>query len=212
MTHYSTKRALRLSLVIAIFMTFSSVASAQKRQTNLFEIPDLNTILGITQTVTAPMPTLPSTKEVEAVEINPISNLCQQLIKEAVTLIGTPYRAGASSLRGFDCSGFTFYLFKRLGVELNRSSRGQLNNGDKVNKNEVQPGDLIFFNGSAMTNTKSIGHVGMVVSNDGRGNIEFIHSARGGVQKTNLAKSAFYQKRFVAARRIKELEEDHLEG
>ncbi|MGL5894961.1 MAG: hypothetical protein ACRCZM_10175, partial [Bacteroidales bacterium] len=87
MTHYSTKRALRLSLVIAIFLTFSSVASAQKRQTNLFEIPDLNTILGITQTVTAPMPTLPSTKEVEAVEINPISNLCQQLIKEAVTLI-----------------------------------------------------------------------------------------------------------------------------
>ncbi|MGL4992621.1 MAG: C40 family peptidase [Bacteroidales bacterium] len=212
MTHYSAKRALRLSLLVAIFSGISSMASAQKRETNLFQIPDLNAILGITQTVATPLPTLPSTKEVEPVEISTISNVCQNLIKEAVTLIGTPYRPGASGIRGFDCSGFTFYLFKRLGVELNRSSRGQLNNGEKVNKNEVQPGDLIFFNGSAMTNTKSIGHVGMVIANDGRGNIEFIHSARGGVQKTNLAKSAFYQKRYVAARRITELENNHHEG
>lgn len=206
MTQYSAKRALRLSLMSLLLSFTASLATAENRTSAPFGIPDLQSLLGIGESLTVPQPMLPTTKEIVAIEINPVAEIYEQLIKEAVRLIGTPYRPGSSSLRGFDCSGFTFFVFKKLGIELNRSSRGQLHNGEKVSKSEVQPGDLVFFNGSAMSNTRSIGHVGMVLSNDGKGNIVFIHSARGGVQRTNLAKSPFYQQRYVAARRIKELD------
>lgn len=124
------------------------------------------------------------------------------LLDKATTLLGVPYRWGGTTKRAFDCSGFTSYVFKQFGITLPRSSREQARNGEKIAKSEVRPGDLIFFNGRRGVGSKSIGHVGIVVSNDGHGEVKFIHSANGGVQISSLKEDAYYKKRYVGATRI----------
>lgn len=66
------------------------------------------------------------------------------LITKAKDFIGTPYRYGHSSPSGFDCSGFTSYIYKCLNISLGRSSRDQWKQGLSVNKAEIQVGDLVF--------------------------------------------------------------------
>ena len=69
------------------------------------------------------------------------------ILDYANSFIGTRYRSGSSSPKGFDCSGFTSYVFKNFGYQLTRSSSSQVSDGTPVAKNELQPGDLVFFNG-----------------------------------------------------------------
>lgn len=129
------------------------------------------------------------------------------LLDKASTLLGVPYRWGGSTQRAFDCSGFTAYVFKQFGITLPRSSRDQARNGEKIAKNDLRPGDLIFFNGRRGVGSKTIGHVGIVMSNDGNGEVKFIHSANGGVQISNLNDDEYYKKRYVGATRITPSEE-----
>lgn len=129
------------------------------------------------------------------------------LLDKATTLLGVPYRWGGTTKRAFDCSGFTSYVFKQFGITLPRSSRDQARNGEKVAKSDVRPGDLIFFNGRRGVGSKSIGHVGIVVANNGNDDIKFIHSANGGVQISNLKEDVYYKKRYVGATRITPSEE-----
>lgn len=122
------------------------------------------------------------------------------LMDEAFSLIGTRYRAGASGPGGFDCSGFTSYLYRQMGVELNRSSRGQYTQGESVSQNNLQTGDLVFF--TSPRSGRSIGHVGIVVDYDPlSGSFSFIHAARDGV-KVSKSNEPFYSRRYVGARRI----------
>ena len=110
--------------------------------------------------------------------------------------MGYKYKSGgASPSTGFDCSGFTTYVYKHFGISLNRSSKDQIKNGVAVEKNNLQPGDLVIFNNDA--NTK-IGHVGIYI---GDGN--FIHASnpKGGVKITTLL-SGYYKIRYVGARRV----------
>ncbi|MEG2945981.1 MAG: C40 family peptidase, partial [Bacteroidales bacterium] len=95
------------------------------------------------------------------------------LISGAHKLIGTPYRIGGRSPKGFDCSGFTSYIFSRYGVKLSQSSRSQINDGRKIARSEVKKGDLIFFRGRNSA-SNVIGHVGIVTDSDKNGNIRFI--------------------------------------
>ena len=69
------------------------------------------------------------------------------ILEKAATLVGTPYRLGGTSRNGFDCSGFTQYVFGALGVDLPRTSRAQMNAGTVVSRSEAQPGDLIWSPG-----------------------------------------------------------------
>ncbi|MGL5787036.1 MAG: C40 family peptidase [Bacteroidales bacterium] len=124
------------------------------------------------------------------------------LLDKATTLLGIPYKWGGSTKRAFDCSGFTAYVFKQFGITLPRSSRDQARNGENIAKNDLRPGDLIFFNGRRGVGSKSIGHVGIVVANNGNDDIKFIHSANGGVQISSLKEDVYYKKRFVSAKRI----------
>ena len=124
----------------------------------------------------------------------------ENLMDEAFSLIGTRYRSGASGPGGFDCSGFTSYLYKQMGIDLNRSSRGQYTQGEAVASSNLQTGDLVFF--TSPRSGKGIGHVGIVVDYDPmNGNFSFIHASIKGV-KVSQSTEPYYSRRYVGARRI----------
>lgn len=118
-----------------------------------------------------------------------------QVVEYAKKYLGYKYVAGGSSTKGFDCSGFTTYVFKHFGISLNRASKGQIKNGVAVEKSKLQAGDLIIFNNES---NSAIGHVGIYV-----GSGKFIHAAnkKEGVTITELSMS-YYSKRYVGARRV----------
>lgn len=119
-----------------------------------------------------------------------------EVVEYAKQYLGYKYvSGGASPVSGFDCSGFTQYIYKHFGISLNRSSTAQIENGVAVEKSDLQPGDLVIFNNNANT---AIGHVGIYI---GDGN--FIHASNpsDGVKITTLT-TGYYQKRYVGARRV----------
>ena len=118
------------------------------------------------------------------------------VVEFAKKYLGYKYVAGGSSpSTGFDCSGFTTYVFRNFGVSLNRSSKDQIKNGTAVSKSNLQPGDIVIFKNRGKT---AIGHVGIYI---GSGN--FIHAAnkKEGVVITALS-SSYYSQRYVGARRV----------
>ena len=110
--------------------------------------------------------------------------------------LGCRYVSGGSSpSTGFDCSGFTSYVYKQCGISISRSSGAQASNGTAVSKSNLQPGDLVIFNNRANT---SVGHVGIYI-----GGNTFIHAGNSGtgVITTSLSDS-YYSARYVTGRRI----------
>jgi uncharacterized protein YgiM (DUF1202 family) len=126
-----------------------------------------------------------------------ISSERQKLLEYAYKYLGVGYKYGGASPEGFDCSGFTCYVFKNFGYKLNRSSSAQINDGTEISKSELVPGDLVFFSRGG----KAVGHVGIYVG-DGK----FIHSTSPGdvVSITELTDS-YYSRRYVGARRVLDL-------
>jgi len=136
----------------------------------------------------------------EQIEQNNRGNVINQLLSYAYGFYGTPYRYGAMSPRGFDCSGFTSYVFKQFGIQLNRTSRGQINDGVRVKKNDLQPGDLVFFQGRS--GRGGVGHVGIVTRVNDDNTFHFIHSAcRSGVTESKNTET-YYNRRYVGACRV----------
>jgi cell wall-associated NlpC family hydrolase len=120
-----------------------------------------------------------------------------ELDKTVDELIGVKYKYGGTTAKGFDCSGFTMYVFNAFGIELPHQSKAQAKLGSAVDKKELRAGDLVFFN----TDGKGISHVGIYL-----GGGEFVHSASDkGVVKNKLSET-YYMKTYVTARRV--LDED----
>lgn len=117
-----------------------------------------------------------------------------EVIARAKHLIGSPYRAGGTTPSGFDCSGFMQYVFRMVDVNLPRTSRDMAGVGVRVERSELQQGDMVFFAHSG----GRISHVGMYV-----GDGQFIHSPSSGktVEITRLD-SRYWSPRFVTARRV----------
>jgi hypothetical protein len=128
--------------------------------------------------------------------------LAVKVIEFSKQYLGFPYCRGSKGPNSFDCSGFTYYVYKHFGYQLGASCRVQINEGEKIDKEQLKPGDLIFFKGRNRQ-SKYTGHVGIVVSNDRYGKIEFIHaSTNSGVKVEELDKSEYYKPRYITGLRI----------
>jgi cell wall-associated NlpC family hydrolase len=118
----------------------------------------------------------------------------QAMIDEAAKYLGVKYVYGGSSPSGFDCSGLMQYVCKQVGIDLNRTSRDQFaKDGVSVSKEDLQPGDLVFFGSGGTVN-----HVGMYV-----GDGQMIHSPQTGktVCYTSI-NSSYYTSRYMGAKRV----------
>ena len=117
------------------------------------------------------------------------------VVSEANKYLGTPYVWGGSSPSGFDCSGFVYYVLKQLGFSPYRTPADQYNQGTYVDKDSLQPGDIVFFAG---TYASGISHVGIYV-----GGGQFIHSpnSRSTVSYSDLT-SGYWAQHYYGARRM----------
>ncbi len=138
--------------------------------------------------------------------------LIADLLDYASKFKGVRYRLGATGPNRFDCSGFTSYVFSKFGYKLNRVSREQVNNGKVIAKNEIQPGDLVFFNGRRAGGSR-IGHVGIVTASDNeKETFEFIHASISQGVVVSKSTETYYDKRYVKACRVIENEEPEVYG
>lgn len=131
--------------------------------------------------------------------IDRAADTAQTVLDQAMQLLGAPYRWGGdgSDTRalGFDCSGFVTHVFSTsLGLTLPRTARAMSQIGEKITTQDLQPGDLVFFN----TMRRAFSHVGIYLGND-----RFIHAPRSGegIRIDNLYDS-YWLRRFNGARRI----------
>ncbi len=128
--------------------------------------------------------------------------MLSDMIAYAKKFIGTRYVRGGKSPKGFDCSGFTSYVFRQFGYDLNSSSSSQYGQGEKISRDEVSAGDLLFFTGR---NSRSgrVGHVAIAIDNNPEtGEITFIHAAISGGIRIDRISAPYYATRFIGARRV----------
>lgn len=126
-----------------------------------------------------------------------MTQLQSQIVAYAHTFLGLPYVYGGNGPNSFDCSGLTKYVYKHFGYNINRTATQQLKNGITVSKENLQPGDLVFFN-SEGTGVNRATHVGIYI-----GNGEFLHASnkRLGVTITSLS-DPYRLRTYTTARRI----------
>ncbi len=131
------------------------------------------------------------------VESAPLANSdnVQYVLNSASNKIGAKYVWGGTGKTGYDCSGLVYAIYKNeLGVNLPRTSKAQSGYGTQIARENLQAGDLIFFN----TSGNGVSHVGIYIGND-----EFIHAATGAAQvRKDKLSSNYYNTRFVNATRV----------
>lgn len=125
-----------------------------------------------------------------------VRNKTSDLVGNAMGFLGVPYRRGGNSAEtGFDCSGFVRATFEQtVGLILPRRANEQAAATDTIDKSELQPGDLVFFN----TMRRAFSHVGIYVG-DGK----FIHAPRSGAKvRVEDMGTSYWRRRFDGARRV----------
>ena len=138
-------------------------------------------------------------QENETITNNVAGNKGQEVVDLAKKYLGYKYVVGGKNPEtGFDCSGFTRYIYLQFGYSLGSTAAGQNNLGVEVSRNELRPGDLILFYDEGKT---KIGHTGIYISNG-----DFIHSANPerGVVIDNIKTNSYYNERYIVAKRIVE--------
>jgi cell wall-associated NlpC family hydrolase len=119
----------------------------------------------------------------------------EKVVSIAAKYLGTPYRYGGESPRkGFDCSGLVFYSFEQLGQKVPRTAAAQRKAAERVSRDDLEPGDLVFFRSSK----GRVDHVG-IYAGDGR----FIHAPNSGsVVSYAYLDDPYYRSHFVSAGRF----------
>lgn len=116
------------------------------------------------------------------------------LVGTALGLRGIPYRNGGSDPTGFDCSGFTQYVFAQYGIALPREVREQFRVGKAVKPDDLAAGDIIFFT----TTDPGPSHVAIAIGGD-----EFVHAPSStGVVRVEHLSSSYWSPRYIGARRV----------
>ena len=117
-----------------------------------------------------------------------------QVVSNANKLMGIKYVYGGTTTKGFDCSGFIGYVYKKVGVALPRTSAGMYATGTSVKKSNLMTGDLVFFN----TLGKGVSHAGIYI-----GNGKFIHSRSSkGVSVSSINDPYYWGSKYVGAKRV----------
>ncbi|MED1420740.1 NlpC/P60 family protein [Bacillus smithii] len=116
-----------------------------------------------------------------------------QVVDYAKNFLGVRYVYGGTTPNGFDCSGYTSYVYKHFGISLPRTSGGQFSTGKSVSKSSLLPGDLVFFKN---TYQSGISHVGIYV-----GDNKFINAASSGVEIDSLSNS-YWSSKYAGAKRV----------
>ena len=124
-----------------------------------------------------------------------VGNQASDLVVNAMGFLGVPYKRGGTGISGFDCSGFVRAIYENtLGLALPHNARAQAEATQKIDRDELLPGDLVFFN----TLRKTFSHVGIYV-----GEGKFIHSpSAGGEVRLESMSDSYWRKRFNGARRV----------
>ena len=128
--------------------------------------------------------------------VNHVTHKASELVFNAMGFLGVPYKWGGNSAEtGFDCSGFVRSMYHQtVGLLLPRKAEQQAAATQQIEKSDLQPGDLVFFN----TMRRAFSHVGIYVG-DGK----FIHSPRAGAEvRVESMGGSYWQQRFDGARRV----------
>jgi cell wall-associated NlpC family hydrolase len=134
----------------------------------------------------------PASAPAPALRKSPISEY--GLVGIALDLRGVPYKNGGTNRNGFDCSGFTQYVFAQYGLALPRDVRDQFKAGTAIDRKDLEPGDLIFFT----TTEPGPSHVGIAVGGDA-----FVHApSTSGVVRVERITSSYWAPRFIGGRRV----------
>ena len=130
---------------------------------------------------------------------DPTSAIRTDIVTHAQELLGVSYKFGGNTPReGFDCSGFTRYLYQYAGLDLNRVSRDQARQGKLVRAEAARPGDLVFFRRPG----KPVFHVSLVVA-AGPGELWVIHSTSSrGVIRENILASSYWRSKIYQVRDV----------
>ena len=121
-----------------------------------------------------------------------------EAVELAMGYMGVPYVYGGSSASGFDCSGFTMYIYGLLGYSLPHSATSQWESvGTYVERSDLQPGDLVLFCDPSRSNGKACSHVGIYI-----GNNEFIHASSSEGVRINGLDESYYDGYYKGAKRL----------
>lgn len=121
------------------------------------------------------------------------SPLAKAVTEEAKKYIGVPYRFGGTDTRGFDCSGFIQYVFRKEGMTLPRAADEQYRMGKKISRSALRPGDLVFFS----TYEKGVSHSGIYM-----GGGSFISAtSSSGIAVADMT-GGYWSERYIGAKRI----------
>jgi cell wall-associated NlpC family hydrolase len=126
----------------------------------------------------------------------------EKVVSFAETLQGTPYKYGSIvKEKGFDCSGFVYYVFSHYKISVPRVSKDFTNAGREISTLDSKRGDIILFTGSDV-NSGEVGHMGIITRND-KGVLQFIHAASGkGGGVTISTMNSYFVPRFVKVIRV----------
>jgi len=125
-------------------------------------------------------------------------NIRNIIVKSADKLVGARYRYGGNTpKKGFDCSGFTEYIYGKYGFRLPRTSKAQSRIGKTIKIKDSKPGDLIFFK-----NNGKINHVGIIIKNNSKSLIVIHSTTSKGVKKDDVFNSIYWKKRITFAKDI----------
>ena len=149
----------------------------------------------------SPLPVSAETEPASVLDrISSFTDRAAQVAIDALSLVGIRYRYGGNSPdQGLDCSGLVRYVFREAdGTDLPRTSNEMSRRGQPVDKQDLQPGDLVFFN----TLNRAFSHVGIYL-----GNNQFVHApSKGRAVRVEDMDMAYWKTRFNGARRVLESE------